>query len=230
MYPNLDDRDRMNRWVNLPQIFFESGELLNLSRSEAGIAIFFSNFWGKLILSFLKKGEFPKRLKSNISEKVENTATKFSGLEHTMDLHFLYFFKIFQTGDWGTRSPPKFFWQIFRMFQKTKTVWYTPMKLGRLKYNFDPLPRDFCRIYLTETQGTRVPQISQKVDGDQTGGHFQGPRYNKLQISSRNSYGNRLENVVAYSEFQFSKQTGSAALWKFYPIFVIFRVFPKKKV
>ena len=117
-------------------------------------------------------------------------------LSTTLIPTFLYFFRIFRNGGWGTRSPTIFFRQIFRMCRKTETVGYGVKKLIGLKLTFSRLPPDFFQIFSPMSYGTRAPQIFKKVDGVQTGGHFQGPPQNKSKFFPWNTCGNRRANVV----------------------------------
>ena len=70
------------------------------------------------------------------------------------------------------------------------------MKIDMLKPTNGRLSLDFFLIFPTVNWGTRAPQIFKKVDGVQTGGHFQGPPRNESKISSWNTCENRREYVA----------------------------------
>ena len=57
------------------------------------------------------------------------------------------------------------------------------MKLSMLKLTYGRLPPEFLQIFPTVNWGTRAPQIFKKVDGVQSGEHFQGPPSYQIQNS-----------------------------------------------
>ena len=112
MYPNRGDRYTEHFGVNQTQILAQGADWNKLCRSEAGIAIYFSNFWGKSFYRFRKRGNFPKSLKSNISETVQSKPTKLGGLQHLINSHTQYFSRFFWNGA-GKHDRPQIFLDEF---------------------------------------------------------------------------------------------------------------------
>ena len=99
----------------------------------------------------------------------EDHARKLIGLQHIIDTHIQYFFKIFQAGGWGMQLPPIFFRQICRICRKTKSVQDKAVKLRRHKHIFGLLPLDFFRFFGHKVRERQRPKVTQKSIGGKRG-------------------------------------------------------------